>query len=84
MDHNEHVMEGPLGKALANKEELDLSEAINLHTGDGPGETLFRGSGPIDGLWVSSDLDISKIWCGRSSSFHTGHSIGVVCGHESS
>ena len=72
MDHNEHVMEGPLGKALANKEGLDLSKAINLHTGASPSTTFFRGSRPIDGLWVSSNLDISNacvmpfgfVWCG--------------------
>jgi hypothetical protein len=32
MDHNKHVIEGPLGKALANKDGPDLSEAIVLHT----------------------------------------------------
>jgi hypothetical protein len=28
------------------------------HTGTSPGATFFRGSKPIDGLWISSNLDI--------------------------
>jgi len=60
MDHNEHVIDGCLGKALANKDRPDLREAIRLHTGVSPGATFFRGSRPIDGLWVSSNLDISN------------------------
>jgi hypothetical protein len=30
------------------------------HTGTSPGATFFRGSKPIDGLWVSNDLDINN------------------------
>jgi hypothetical protein len=60
MDHNEHVTKGPLGKLLADKNGLDLQEAILHHTGSCPGATYFRGSKPIDGLWVSDDLDISN------------------------
>ncbi len=33
MDHNKHVIEGPLGKALTNKDGPDLSKAIMLHMG---------------------------------------------------
>jgi hypothetical protein len=60
MDHNEHVTDGRLGKALADKDGPDLSEAIKLHTGASPGATFFRGSQPIDGIWISSDLEISN------------------------
>ncbi len=60
LDHNEHVIDGSLGKALANKEGPDLREAIRVHTGASPGATFFRGSRPIDGLWVSSELEISN------------------------
>ncbi len=41
MDHNEHVIEGSLGKALANKDRPDLRETIRLHTGASPGATFF-------------------------------------------
>jgi hypothetical protein len=60
MDHNENVINGPLGKALADKEGLDLREAIVQHTGASPGATFFRGSKPINRLWISSNLDISN------------------------
>jgi hypothetical protein len=60
MDHNEHVINGQLGKALADKDGPDLQEAIMQHTGTSLGVTFFRGSKLIDGLWVSNDLDISN------------------------
>jgi len=60
MDHNEHVTNGPLGKDLGDKNGLDMREAIIQHTGASPGATFFRGSKPIDGMWVSGDLDISN------------------------
>jgi hypothetical protein len=60
MDHNEHVINGPLGKALADKDGPDLREAIMHHTGSSPGVTFFRGLKPIDSLWTSSDLNISN------------------------
>ncbi len=60
MDHNKHMINLPLGKELADKEGLDLQEAIVYHTGTSPGATFFQGSKPIGGLWVSSNLDISN------------------------
>jgi hypothetical protein len=60
MDHNEHMINGLLGKALADKEGLDLWEAIVQHTVASPGGTFFRGSKPTNGLWISSNLDISN------------------------
>ena len=61
MDHTKHVTNGPLGKLLADKEGLELREAILHHsTGSSPGTTFFRGSNPINRLWVSDDVDISN------------------------
>jgi hypothetical protein len=60
MDHNEHAIEGPLGKALADKDGPDLCKAIKLHMGASSGATFFRGLQPIDGLWMSKDLGISN------------------------
>jgi hypothetical protein len=62
MDCNKHAIEGPLRKALADKDGPDLCKAIKLHTGASPGATFFCGSQPIDGLWVSKDLDISNAY----------------------
>jgi hypothetical protein len=60
MDHNEHVTNGPLGKELGDKNGLDMREAIIQHTGASPGAIFFHGSKPIDGMWVSGNLDISN------------------------
>ncbi len=60
VDHKECVINGDLGKALAEKDGLYLREAIVLHTGTSPGATSFYGSKPINGLWISSDLNISN------------------------
>jgi hypothetical protein len=61
MDPNEHVTNGPLGKELGDKEGLDLWEVIVQYTGKSPGATFFHGSKPINGMWISSDLDISNV-----------------------
>jgi hypothetical protein len=74
MDHNEHVINGQLGKALADKERLDLREAIVQHTGTSPGATFFQGSKPMDGLWISSNLDISN-----ACMMPFGYGIGDHC-----
>jgi hypothetical protein len=61
IDHNEHTHDGPLGRALADTEGLRPQEAVLRHTGKRTGATFFRGSKPIDGLWVSSDIDITNV-----------------------
>jgi hypothetical protein len=43
MDHNKHIIEGNLGKALADRDGLDLQLAVLQHTGNSPGATFFRG-----------------------------------------
>ncbi len=60
MDYNENTTHGPLGKPLGDRDGLGLREAIVHHTGTSPGATFFRGSKPIDWLWISDDLDISN------------------------
>ncbi len=60
MDHNEHTYDGPLGRALSDPKGVGLQEAVLRHTGMRTGATFFRGSKPIDGLWVTSDIDIAN------------------------
>jgi hypothetical protein len=60
MDHNKCVINGVIGKTLADKDGLDLCEAIVLHTSIRPGATFFCGAKPINKLWISSDLNISN------------------------
>lgn len=68
MDCNEHIYDGLLGKALADKDGLGLIEAVSLCTGEAVGATFYCGTCPIYGLWVSSDLAVSNaclmpLWC---------------------
>jgi hypothetical protein len=74
MDHNEHMYDGPLGKALADSSGLWLQEAVLQHTGTQMGVTFFRGSKPIDGLWVSSNIEILNI-----SIVPFGYGVGNTC-----
>jgi hypothetical protein len=60
MDHNKHMIDGAIGIALTDRDGLDLQEAIFHHTGRSPRATFFRGSKPTDGLWISSNVDISN------------------------
>jgi hypothetical protein len=60
MDHNEHTINGALGKTLADSNGLDMREAVLQHTGSHPGATFFRESKPIDGFWVTTNLDVSN------------------------
>ncbi len=45
---------------LSDKNGLDLRETVIQHTGKHPEATFFRGSKPINGVWVSSNLDVSN------------------------
>ncbi len=45
---------------MESRRRLNLQEVILQHTGTRTGATFFRGSKPINGLWASSDLEISK------------------------
>ena len=60
IDHNEHIYDGPLGRELADKDGLGLVEAVSACTGEQVGATFYRGTRPIDGLWVSSDLTVAN------------------------
>ncbi len=61
MDHNKHTYDGPLGRALADSSSQGLREAVLQHTGTQTGATFFRGGKLIDGLWVSSNIEISNV-----------------------
>ena len=61
MDHNEDIYTGSLGKMLADVNGLAMKEAVQEFTGEKLGATFFRGSRPIDGLWVTGDIDVSNV-----------------------
>ncbi len=77
MDHNEHVYINALGKALSDREGLNLSKVILKHTGSRTGAAYFRGSKPINGLWASSNLDISNA-CVMSFGYRIGDNCAFV------
>ncbi len=60
MDHNEHTYDEPLGRALLDPDGLGLQEAVLHHTGRRTGATFFQRSKPIDGLWVTSNIEITN------------------------
>jgi hypothetical protein len=60
MDHNKHITKGALGRSLADKDGLDMREAVIQHTRMHPGATYFCGSKPIDGFWVTNDINVSN------------------------
>jgi uncharacterized protein (UPF0332 family) len=58
MDANQHVYNGPIGKLLTDENGLMMEEAVLKCTGKQTGPTYFRGTRPIDGCWVTSDIEI--------------------------
>ena len=50
-----------MGQALVDPDGLGLCKVMLHHTEIHTGATFFRGSKPIDGLWVTSDIDISNV-----------------------
>jgi hypothetical protein len=61
MDHNNHTYNRPLGRALADTSSLGLRKAVLHYTGTQTGATFFRGSKPINGLGVSSNINIANM-----------------------
>ena len=58
MDVNEDIYRKSIGKALTMSEDLQMIEAVGNYTGKKIGATFFRGTKPIDGVWVTSDVVI--------------------------
>ena len=69
IDSNEHILRGPLARQLTH-ESIGLAEATHRFwpAGTEP-NTHFRGSQPIDGIYVSPDIEVSSF---LSLSFHEG------------
>ena len=57
MDVNENdIYRGSIGKALTSEAGLDMEETVRKFTGKKIGTTFFRGTKPIDGVWVIQDV----------------------------
>ena len=58
MDVNEYIYCKSIGKSLTMSEDLQMIEAVGNYTGKKIGAKFFRGTKPIDGVWVTSDVVI--------------------------
>ena len=58
MDVNEDIYRKSIGKALNMSEDLQMIEAVGNYTGKKISATFFRGTNPIDRVWVTSDVVI--------------------------
>ena len=59
MDANENVLHGAMCKQLT-QEDLQMREVVHSETaGSGP-KTWFRGSESINGICVSSEIDVTR------------------------
>ena len=69
IDSNKHILHGPLAQQLTS-ESIGLTEATHWFWPAGmEPNTHFRGSQPIDGIYVSPDIEVSSF---LSLSFHEG------------
>lgn len=59
LDANENIYRKSLGKALTNVQGLNMKEVVGTFTNRPIGATYFRGQSPIDGIWATSDVQIS-------------------------
>jgi hypothetical protein len=58
LDANEDIYEGALGKALTDRDGLDIVEVVSHATGKQLTSTYFRGYKPIDGIWATKALKV--------------------------
>ena len=60
MDVNEEIYRNIIKKYHTMLEDLQMIEAVGNYTGKKIGATFFRGTKPIDGVWVTSDVVIIR------------------------
>jgi hypothetical protein len=56
LDAKIHIYKKSIGKALTDIDGLAMREVVGDFTHQPVGPTYFRGSKPIDGVWVTSDI----------------------------
>ena len=59
MDANKNIYKGQIGKALTNEDGLGMIKAVGNYTKEQIGATFFRGTEPIDGVWVTTDVVVT-------------------------
>ena len=56
MDVNKDIYRKSIGRSLTELDDLQMIETVENYTGKKIGATFFRGSKPIDGVWVTLDV----------------------------
>ena len=59
LDANENIYRKSIGKALTSVDGLAMREVVGEFTGKKIGPTFFRGKKPIDGVWATSDIQVT-------------------------
>ena len=78
MDANEDIYRKSIGKALTSVEGLAMKEVVGSFTGKQIGATYFRGSKPIDAVWVTTDIQVAGA-CIMPAGFGIGdHRLFVI------
>ena len=78
LDANEHIYKKSIGKMLMDPNSLAMREVVGTFTGKKIGPTFFRGSKPIDGVWATSEVNITAA-CVMPAGFGIGdHRLFVV------
>ena len=59
LDANEDIYRKSIGKALTSVDGLAMKEVVGEFTGKKIGPTFFQGKKPIDGIWATSDIQVT-------------------------
>ena len=59
LDANEDIYKTKVGRALEETEGLEMMEAVGTFTSKRVRATFFRGTDPIDGVWVTSEVVVT-------------------------
>ena len=78
MDANDHICRGLIGQTLVTDKDLSMKEVIKDYTNEELGPTYFRGSKPIDGIWITPDVQIANA-CVMPAGYEIGdHRLFIV------
>ena len=59
MDANKDIYSKSMGKALMDRDELDMAEVVGEFTGKRPEATNYRGRKPIQGISATRDIQVA-------------------------
>jgi hypothetical protein len=84
LDANENIYTQALGKLLTDSKGLGMIEAVRRYTGEKIGPTYYRGQLPIDRIWTTPDVTVSKA-CIMPAGYGIGdHRLFIINLHTAS